>query len=236
MSDDEIVETHPSYGMVGLSKTTGTGGGQTRLFGSALDRHYGTIRLTIRRAERHHDLHRDWYFGRQELIEVEMSAAQFVEFVTSPNVGSGVPCTLRYRTNDAGQIERIPDPPAVKTESVQITDSIEDSIASAVKRMRTERAEIETITSGLSAKLKEKLRVRLDVMIQQLDSNVPFILSQFKEATGRVVSAAKNEVESFVSTVLHRAGMEAIAEGRLPKLLSGGNDAVEDGDRPSLDR
>lgn len=43
---------------------------------------------------------------------------------------------------------------------------------------------------------------------------------QFEEATSRVVTAAKAEVESFTSNVLRSAGIEALANGHLPPLLA----------------
>ena len=46
MSDDEFEREHPSYGVVQISRITG-GTGATRLFGSPLAHHYGTIRLSI---------------------------------------------------------------------------------------------------------------------------------------------------------------------------------------------
>ncbi len=57
-------------------------------------------------------------------------------------------------------------------------------------------------------------------MTQQLESNAPFVVNQFHEATERVVTAAKLEIEAFTTNVLHAAGMHAIAESGLPKQLA----------------
>lgn len=220
-NDRDRDEAHPSYGMVGLSRTmNGTRG--TRLFGSALDNHQGTMRLTVKRGVRRRENGHDWYFAREYLIDIEMSAAQFVEFITNPNVGDGVPCTIRYARDEGtgGKLERMDDVPDAPTEIDHIRSSFASSLTDMIGTMKARRAEIDKITAGLSARARESLRVGLDVITQQLASNVPYILTQLEEASGKVVTAAKHEVEAFVATVLRSAGMEAIAEGRMPKALA----------------
>jgi hypothetical protein len=89
-----------------------------------------------------------------------------------------------------------------------------------IQVMKERRAEIEKLTEKLSATAKQKLKIELDVMIQQLTSNAPWVLEQFDEATEKVVASAKTEIESFAMHALHAVGLEAIAEGRLPKMLA----------------
>ena len=48
------------------------------------------------------------------------------------------------------------------------------------------------------------------------------VVKQFQEATTRVTTAAKAEVEAFVTGVVRAAGLQSIAEGRLPSLLPSG--------------
>lgn len=210
------IHEHPSYAMVGLSRTMNGRG--VALFGSALDDHHSTMRLRICRAVREHDLHQDRYFGREQIIEIEMSAAQFVEMITTPNQGDGVPCTLR-RLKGAGEI---PDVPTEATEVNRVKENFADDLQDMVKVMKERRADIEKLTGKLTAKAQQEIRIALDVIIQQMTSNIPFVLDQFNEASTRVVTAAKHEIEAFTTTVLRSAGMEALAEGRLPKMLLGG--------------
>jgi hypothetical protein len=96
MSDDRKEYKHPSYGMIAFNRSMG--GRPTRLFGSPLEEHYGTVRVVIGTGTRIHESNMDRYHGslRGEHIEVEMSAAQFAEVLTSMNQGSGIPCTIRY--------------------------------------------------------------------------------------------------------------------------------------------
>jgi hypothetical protein len=103
-----------------------TGGpGARQLFGSPLARHYGTICLSISPAKWTHALNRDHYQqrGLDEHIEIEMSAAQFADMITSLNMGSGTPCTIRYLASKA-----VPPPPDHVTEAEHIRNNFEDSL------------------------------------------------------------------------------------------------------------
>lgn len=228
LPDDEFERAHPSYGLITISRMTG-GSGAKRLFGSPLARHYGTIRLSIGSATWVHGLHHDRYHGglRGEHIEIEMSAAQFADMITSLNVGCGTPCTVRYIGGEA-----VPDPPDHATEAEHIRDNFENSLDKYKEKARTYRKKIEGLTSKLSEKARNEIRIALDVIEDQLASNVPFVVQQFQEATTKVATAAKAEVEAFVSHAIRAAGLDAIAEGKLPSLLPSGEDADDGGQDP----
>lgn len=227
MPDDEFEREHPSYGLIHISRITG-GPGAKRLFGSPLANHYGTIRLSIGSAKWIHGLHHDRYYGslRGEHIEIEMSAAQFADMITSLNVGSGTPCTVRHVGG-----KEVPNPPDHATEAEHIRDNFEGSLDKYKAKARTYRKKIEDLTSKLSTKARDEIRIALDVMEDQLSSNVPFVVKQFQEATSKIASAAKAEVEAFVSNMVRAAGLGAIAEGRLPSLLPSGSADKKDDDR-----
>lgn len=211
---------HPSYAMIQFTRGMGTR--SRRLFGSSLKSHYATIRMTVTQAFWEHDLHEDRYFdaGKKRLIEVEMSAAQFAELITSMNVGSGVPCTLNYFNAKVGVDGFIEEPPDVETEVERVKSNFEADLKGMEATMRERRKEIEKLADKLPAKSKEQLRVALDVMIQQLTSNIPFILEQFNEASERVVTSAKHDIEAFAMHALRAAGLEALASGEAPKQLA----------------
>jgi hypothetical protein len=224
LPDDEFEREHPSYGLVHISRVSG-GGGVARLFGSPLANHYGTIRISIGSAKWIHGLHYDRYFGslRGEHVEIEMSAAQFADMITSLNIGGGTPCTIR---NLAGV--QIPPPPDYATEAEHIRDNFEGSLDKYREKARTYRKKIEELTTKLSQKARDEIRIALDVIEDQLGSNVPFVVKQFQEATTKITSAAKAEVDAFVTGVVRAAGLEAIANGRLPSLLPSGDRGAKD--------
>jgi hypothetical protein len=171
--------------------------------------------MTLHPGSWEHDLHMDRYFAStQRLIEIEMSSAQFAEAITSLNMGGGVPCTIRFFN---GWVD---EPPDVETEVERVKSRFKGDLDDMCVVMKERRAEIEKLTSKLSEKAKEQLRVALDVMIQQLTSNIPFIMEQFNEASDKVVTSAKQEIEAFAMHALRTAGLEALAEGRMPKQLA----------------
>ena len=219
LPDDEFEREHPSYGLIHISRVSG-GPGAKRLFGSPLANHYGTIRLSIGSAKWLHGLHHDRYYGsmRGEHVEIEMSAAQFADMITSLNVGSGTPCTIRYLAG-----VQIPNPPEHDTEAEHIRNNFEGSLDKYKAKAHEYRKKIEELTSKLPAKAKDQIRIALDVIEDQLSSNVPFVVKQFQEATTKIATAAKAEVEAFVSHAIRAAGLDAIAGGRLPSLLPSGD-------------
>lgn len=225
LPDDEFEREHPSYGILHISRTSG-GTSAIRLFGSPLATHYGTIRLTISKGKWIHGLNHDRYSGmNKEFIEIEMSAAQFADAITSLNMGSGTPCTIRYVAG-----ERVASPPDHATEAEHIRDNFESTLDKYKANAHTYRKKIEELTGKLSAKAREEIRIALDVIEDQLSSNVPFVVKQFQEATTRITTSAKAEVEAFVTGVVRAAGLQSIAEGRLPSLLPSGE--TKRGEKP----
>lgn len=193
MSDDRKEFTHPSYGMIAFNRSMN--GRPSRLFGSSLDEHYGTVRISIGSGTRIHELNMDRYHGslRGEHIEVEMSAAQFAEVLTHMNQGAGIPCTIRHLAG-----KRIEDPPPVATETRKIQQDFDKTIHGYAVKAKEYADEIIKLCERLPAKSRERIRINLDVIRQQLTSNVPFVLKQFNEAATRVVTAAKFEIDTFV--------------------------------------
>lgn len=213
LPDDEFEREHESYGILHISRMTSTGA--VRLFGSPLATHYGSIRISISKGKWIHGLHHDRFFGmNKDHIEIEMSAAQFADAITSLNIGSGTPCTIRYI---AGR--RVEDPPQHETEAEHIRNNFGATLDKHIGRMGEYRKTIEKHVAKLGAKAREEIRVALDVIEGQLTSNISFVVNQFQEATTRITTSAKAEVEAFVTHAVRAAGLQAIADGRLPSLL-----------------
>jgi hypothetical protein len=81
---DEMTTTHPAFGQIGASRVSG----HIQLYDSDFH-HNAYMTISIRRSELHRSLNRDWHYGRDELIEVALSEAQWATFVSAPNIGSG---------------------------------------------------------------------------------------------------------------------------------------------------
>lgn len=205
---------HPSYGMLMFSRVQG---GNPRLFGSALNGHQSFIRLTLLPGMMEHNLNHDRYTSTSitPLVEVDLSAAQFAELLTTMSTSPGVPCTIRHING-----KTVEDPPEIETETERIRSSFSSDLTRFVNRMQELRAEGEKLTEKLPEKSKKALKHVFDGMIMQLESNLPFIADQFDKATDKMVSSAKAEIEAFMSHQIHAAGLAAIASGAAAALQS----------------
>ena len=216
MSDE--FEKHPSWGMAVFSRITFAG--KHRLFGSSLENHGSSIVLTIREAQRKHDLSQDWLHSSSRLpvCEVEFSAAQFAALLTTMNIGDGVPCTIRYVDGKAR-----PEPPDDQREVERVQASFKDNlkeITSKLAELMKGADEMLGRKEGLKVGDRKELRHRLDMIRQDIESNLPFVLKQFERATEKVTTSAKAEIDAFVTEAATRLGMERL------KTLVGTNDTL----------
>lgn len=208
--------SHESYGMVGVSRCHG--GGKRKLFGSSLKDHENFISLRIRRGAREHSLSRDWYVADSgpPLIEIHLSAAQFAEMITTMNVSDGVPCTIRYLCN-----ERVDDPPDDTSEVDKVRNGFKEQTGELVKRLAGFRSEVKNLFENktVSKGDRDEVLKQVDLFIQEVRDNMPFVLDQFEEATEKVVTAAKMEVEAFTTHAVMAAGVESLAARRSERNL-----------------
>lgn len=207
--DEEKVDKHPSYGLVSLNRLdNGTG---RRLFGSALPSHARTMSLRIYTdVERIHSLGRERYYSPNgPVIEVELSAAQFAELITTMNVGFGVPCTVRYQNGvDPGEA------PVVKHETENVRDEFENVFTKAVANLKAEEASlISNIEGKVSKKVIETIKHAFYMATMAVESNAPFYLEQFERATSKITNQAKAEVDAFMAQTIQAAGIKALREG-----------------------
>jgi len=210
---------HESYGMIGFSRITGSSG---RMFGSSLPDQHTFIRLRIGTGMRTHSLSRDW-FGKdydmndgRDYIEVDLSPAQYAELLTTMNVGSGIPCSIR--SIDGRGIAECPDE---LFEVEQIREGFSDTTKELADRMKTFASKMkETFEKKTTITLKDKedLRVLYGLVVQQVESNMPFVINQFHTAAGKIITQAKSEVDAWVTSAIHAAGIKAISEGKEPAL------------------
>ncbi len=209
-------ESHESYGMIGVNRRQSNG---SNLFGSSIE-HHTTFSLKIRRAEKIRDLNEDRFHGREELIEVELSANQFLELMTNLNVGFGIPCTIRYV---AGQ--RMDDCPEVNQRKV-FENEFEETVHESSKKLRGVIDKISTVFSQKTIKKADQNEVlsMLRSLEMFMNSHITFMNSQFNEAMEKTVSECKSEVAAFVDSKIESLGLGALGDElrkRLPTLGDG---------------
>lgn len=188
--------THPAFGQIAASRVSG----YTPLYASDfVHQHYMTVRIATSSLNR--GLNRDWHYAGTEFIEVAMSEAQWATFVSSPNAGGGVPCTIQRR--EYKMVPGLPDP---QSRTQQFGDEVREQMAKSIASAKAAIAEIDAM--GLPKGKAEKLKVSFNRLIRDMESNLPFVASQFDEHMENTVEHAKQEVHGYMTSVLVRAGLE----------------------------
>lgn len=209
------VESHPAFGQISASRVSG----QSTLYGSDF-LHHNFVEIRVTRSELHRSLSRDWHFGKDEIVSLCLSEAQWATFVSSMNRGSGIPCTLQYVAG-----ERQPYIPFrtqtdhFKTEADAAIQKLTARVDAAITQMEGE------IGSSLSAKKKDQLLSTLRMLRQDVASNLPFVANSLAEHMENTVETAKTEVHAYIASAIERAGIAALSATTPLQLSSGDNDA-----------
>ena len=192
--DRTIVTTHPAFGQISASRVSG----EEALYGSDfISRNYMTIR--IRKSELHRSLNRDWHRDTQDIVEIALTESQWATFVSSPNMGGGVPCTIQRL--DGQVIPGLPDPQA-RTD--QFKGEMEKSFAGIIEKI-----------DQLIAKAKTKNdKFELGLLKQDIEKNLPYVAKQFGEHMEGTFEAAKQEFHGYMTNVLISAGLNALEASR----------------------
>jgi hypothetical protein len=220
-SVSDSVTTHPAYAQIRASRVSGS----TSLYDSDF-RHQHYMTITISRSELHRGLNRDMHFSNEDLIEIALSEAQWATFVSSPNVGMGVPCTLERL--DGKPIPGLPDPQSrVDQFSEEVRVDLEQTIGLMDKALK----ELQGV--GLSKTKYNLVAEAINSARRNLNSNLPFVADQFSEHMENVFEAAKQEIHGYMTNVIQRAGMSALKNGDLPlQIEQGKNTDTRDADVP----
>lgn len=197
---------HPACGMIRASRTTSSGG--KTLFGSEL-KHRDTITLAIATGRKSRELSCDWYFADKDIIEVEMSYSQWGQLFCSMNVGSGVPCTIRYQ--DGKRIEELP---ASEPTMHVYDEEMQENLAKAKKAAEEAVVSAQEVLSKqtIGKKDREELLRLFKSLAESISGATPFIERQFREKMEHVVTDAKAEVEAYVNNKLTDLGIKRLED------------------------
>ena len=185
-------EVHPAWGLIGASRVSSNPG--AALFDSdILHSHYVVVRL--KRASRKRDLGHDWKHGEGEIVEIAMSEAQWASFVSTMNVGGGVPCTIERVIGDTM--------PGVEYEP-RLAVSMDEVENAATKAM-------EKSTKAFAAyrekKTAENLR-SLEAAINNAPTNISYAAKTLSEHGENVVQRARADIEAMVTSKAEQLGIE----------------------------
>lgn len=207
----DTIETHESYGMIGINRYQSTG---DVMFASSM-KHRNGINLNIYRAEhRRSDSSADWYHATEPLICIRLSQSQFAELITTPNVGSGVPCTIEHVGGN-----KMADPPFRHTAKKHRDEfaAYTQTIADGHGRYMVEAMDILKNKSTISKGDRETIISAFELILQDLQSNLPFLHEQFHRQMDKTIVEAKSEIEAFVEHKVRSVGLEAIRD-QMPQL------------------
>lgn len=215
MSDYKVEETrfgtktsHPSYGTLAFSRRTG---GSTPLFGSSIE-HRDTIAMTLYHADITRGLHSDSVYGNKAIAEVEMSYSQFAEAITSMNMGSGVPVTIRWTEKDG----KIP-PCDFVSKREQFTDEFKEKRKKAMEdsqQIIKDVMELFNQKKSLTKADKDVILKKLHHLNMDIGCNMDFIADQFNKQMDQTVMEAKGEIESFMQNKVNSIASAALVEHR----------------------
>ncbi len=213
---DEVVHSHPAYGMIAASRVSSNPGAV--LFDSDI-RHGHYVTVKIETCTRHRNLMRDWFFGRKRLIEVAMSEAQWASFVSSMNT-SGVPCTITARENDPF-IPELPYEPRLR----ESMDEVTNAASKATERIEAAFAEVQEVFDGNGGKkaMREALHSLRHAM-GSVRSNMKFAGDSLEEHAENVVQKARVDIEAMVLSKAEQIGLENPQE--IVRELTEGDDAT----------
>lgn len=195
-SGDETTTTHPSFGMIQISRCQGSvsskkgGISGVPLFGSPL-KHSTFIAIRVCEAKQIRSLHSTRYYAGKQLVEIYLSPSQFAEALTNMNT-TGTPCTLSHVAGKS-----IPDPPEDIAEHEEIQNEFKKTMNGIADKLQSGVSRVEELLSQSKPMSKAEKAELLSLMLklqQELRSNIPFIHESFVETVENTTQVAKTEI------------------------------------------
>ena len=196
-----VIKTHPSYGLIGVTRTSG----KQTFFGSSIE-HSDYFTLRIATASHDRKISNDWYYKEKDLIEVKLTANQFMNLLTGMNRGDGEPCTISRIDNVS-----IPEPPFVSQVDMY-NKEFKNKMAKISEPLKAKKKLIEDLLNGktVNKAQKEEIVGILNSFIVDIESNVPFVQQSFSEQMTKTITETKAAVEAIVTNRIIDAGIDAL--------------------------
>lgn len=203
----ELPKDSERYAIISVHRTNSTG---SYLVGSELQ-HQQFITLKIAKATYERTLKNDWWFDRDNIIEVSMTLSQWAEFISTPNT-SGVPCTLeRLQGKYLWEVESVP---VVRSSIEQHKEEHEQHWKDKIKEINNLIANLKSsFENKESRKTQRQLIEDLEVLFKNFIPNQRFAINEFNEHIEKRLNQAKTELNSYLS----RYGITQ----QMPSLLPG---------------
>lgn len=197
--DRGVDETHPAFGMAVVTRSSGT---SRPLFQSDLT-HRETMNLSIHTASRSRDLNSDWVHADDEIIEVEMSLAQWGQLVSSVGLGSGTPVTIRHLP-DNHLVPDLPYEPRIQRNLDEVDGTV-DKLLERIARDLEVLTDVIENKRGIKA-TREALR-NLSSSVANAKGNTRFAVKTLTEAAEQVLSQTRADIEAQVLQATRAQGL-----------------------------
>jgi len=206
-------ERHESYGMLSISRMTSTPA--KPIFGSSI-RHSNIISLKILKGRKYRNFQKDRYMGDGTICEIWLSPTQFAEAITSFNIGDGVPCNIQHVKGDKWDEEKrqYREPCPEVNFRKQANDELQDEMSELgdrVNKLSADAKEILNQKGSLKVADKKKLLNDLTALVQEIESNIPFVHTCFNHSVNKTVTEAKGEIDATLQTMRERLGDKVLA-------------------------
>lgn len=204
---DKVVKeySHDAFGMVSMSVVHGN---QT-LFGSDLN-HGQSIRIRIASASMRRGLSQDWFSADSvPFTEISLSHNQFAEFITNPNRGDGIPCTINRAPERGSRIKDMPAIDKIESKMDTMKGEVKNSALREMAQLKKAYEELAAAVEGGGGKkaMKEAL-FSMKCHIDNVPSNMAYVTEQAQETLAKAATDAKIEVEAYIGNAINKLGIE----------------------------
>lgn len=196
-------QAHASFGSARLYRGEASRGGV--FYGSKVS-HGHSMSLRISRDASRRDSYRDWRSPSEELIEIEMSVAQFGELLTNQHEGIGVPVTIRAVLGK--DMPPVPPLPGLK-EIIQ--EDVRDLAAELAKELDTLKAEILAAEPKLGKKRTDDFVRHLERSRATMTEGLPTLHKQFIKSCEKTIQDARATFEAGFRLQAQNVGNQVMA-------------------------
>lgn len=203
--DEHGYEIHPSWAVIGASRGSFSPPG-VALFDSEI-RHQHAVTIRIMEASRSRHGQHDYINGAggKVVAEVTLSEAQWASFVSSMNMGDGVPCTLRMRDSDY-QVPDAPYEPRLALTMAQAKGAAEEAFKDVVEALE----EYERLVSEKApARERKEAYSTLYHRIKNAAPNIEYAGKVLAGHAEDVVMKARADLEAYVVKAAQTLGVDA---------------------------
>ncbi len=185
-------KSHPSYAVIQLNRVNGDQGCfMSRTQGP------GYVVLTIDQADY---ISEGKAVGTTRLVQVRLTVAQYLELISSFNIGTGTPCTLSYLQGPVEEYE--PEPSQY--------DSIDKWLKDEIDAIRIDSSDITDYLYSLKEKGRASKSDILEVerllrnLLVKVNFNLPYIAKMCAKTIAKYVQGAKCEILAYTSRLFDK--------------------------------